>query len=52
MEFSKLNEEEFEVAALKLPCSNFYQTVKWGKLKQRNGWIPHFLGVKKKKEII
>lgn len=52
MEFSILNEKEFETIALKLPCSNFHQTVKWGKLKEKNGWIPHFLGVRKNKKIV
>ena len=51
MQFTILNEKEFENAALKLPCSNFHQTVKWGKLKQKNGWIPHLLGVKEKNTV-
>lgn len=52
MEFIKLNEKDFEKASLTLPCSNFHQTIKWGKLKEKNGWIPHFLGVKDKSKII
>lgn len=52
MQFVILKENEFEKEALKLPCSNFHQTVKWGKLKQKNGWIPHLLGVKEKGKVI
>lgn len=52
MQFTILTEKEFENAALKLPCSNFHQTVRWGKLKKKNGWIPHLLGVKEKNKII
>lgn len=52
MEFSILNEKEFTKAALDLPCSNFHQTVRWGKLKEKNGWISHLVGVKEKKKIV
>lgn len=52
MQFILLNEKEFSEVALKLPCSNFYQTTKWGKLKEKNGWVSHFLGVKNKNKII
>ena len=38
MQFTLLNEKEFEKAALTLPCSNFHQTIEWGKLKETNGY--------------
>ena len=52
MRFCVLKEKEFETAALKLQCCNFHQTVKWGKLKEKNGWISHLLGVKDKNKIV
>lgn len=52
MQFTILSEKEFEKAALTLPCSNFHQTIEWGKLKETNGWKPFYLGIKEKKEII
>lgn len=52
MQFVLLNEKEFSKAALELSCSNFHQSAGWGKLKEKNGWIPHYLGIKKKKKIV
>lgn len=52
MKFVMLTEEEFEKASLVLPCSNFEQSVKWGKLEEKNGFISHLLGVKEKNKVV
>lgn len=52
MKFVMLTEEEFEKASLVLPCSNFEQSVKWGELEEKNGFISHLLGVKEKNKVV
>ena len=52
MKFCVLKDNEFEKAALNLKCSNFHQTIKWGKLKEKNGWKMHLLGIKDKNKIV
>lgn len=52
MKFETLTEIEFNNFAYKNPYSNFHQTPEWGKLKEKNGWISHLLGVKKEDTVI
>jgi len=52
MEFVELTEKEFRKFEQKHEIGNFYQTVEWGKLKEKNGWKYYFLGVKENKKII
>lgn len=52
MEFVLLTEKEFNEFALINPYSNFHQTPQWGKLKEKNGWIYHLLGVKDNNKTI
>lgn len=52
MEFKELKEEEFKKFANKHEQSSFYQTINWGKLKEKNGWKMHLLGVKEKNKVL
>ena len=52
MEFVLLKEEEFTEFESHHKFDSFYQTVKWGKLKEKNGWKPFFLGVKLDNKVI
>ena len=38
MKFVTLNENEFTEFENTHPLGSFYQTIKWGKLKEKNGW--------------
>lgn len=52
MEFVTLSEKEFTEFEEKHVLGSFYQTVKWGKLKEYNGWKYFLVGVKENKKII
>lgn len=52
MEFVMLNEKEFTEFEQNHELGSFYQTVKWGKLKETNGWHYYLVGVKENKKII
>ena len=51
MEFVELTEKEFNDFGLNNEYGNFHQTSNWGKLKEKNGWKSHLLGVKEDGEI-
>lgn len=52
MEFTILNEKEFNDYALTNCYNSFYQTSSWGNLKAKTGWVSHFVGVKENDQII
>ena len=46
MIFVSISQTEFEKQETNFPNSNYYQTVKWGKLKKLTGWTSHYVGIK------
>lgn len=52
MKFTELSEKEFTTFETNHPYGSFYQTVGWGKLKQRNGWKYYLVGLKDQDEIV
>lgn len=47
MIFVEMNEKEFISIQDSFSNSNYYQTVKWGKVKGFTGWKCHYIGIKK-----
>lgn len=45
MKLVTLKQEEFEKFASTHPQISFHQTSEWGKLKEKNGWVCHLLGL-------
>ena len=52
MMIETLTIEEFNDYALKHELSYFSQSSYWGNLKHMNGWIPHYVGLKKDGVIV
>lgn len=52
MKFVTLNENEFTEFESTHPLGSFYQTIKWGKLKEKNGWKYYLVGVKEDDKVI
>lgn len=52
MNFTTLNETEFESFARNHPMGNFHQTIGWAKLKGVTGWTHNFIGIKKDGKVI
>lgn len=52
MKFVTLTAKEFDKFALSHPLANTYQTSMWGELKRSNGWLPHYVGLRKEKKLI
>ncbi len=52
MEFVILTEEEFNNYEIDHEYGSFYQTSKWAKLKEQNGWKHFYVGIKKDNKII
>ena len=52
MKFVTLNENEFTEFENTHPLGSFYQTIKWGKLKEKNGWKYYLVGVKEDDKVI
>lgn len=52
MKLITLSEKEFKKFADKSTQISFYQTSEWANLKKKNGWVPHFLGLKNDEKII
>ena len=51
MKLVELNKEEFKKFADKHAQITFHQTEEWANLKQKNGWIPYYVGLKDDKTI-
>lgn len=52
MKFVELNENEFSKWASNHPLTTFFQTMEWGRLKAKNGWHIHLVGIKENNNII
>lgn len=52
MKFTTLSEKEFKDFAYNHEQASFHQTIEWGKLKEKYGWVMHLVGVKKGKKVI
>ncbi len=52
MEFVILTEKEFTEFAEKHENKSFFQTIEIAKIREKNGWKAHFVGVKEKNNII
>ena len=52
MELLELTTKEFDKFAWKHEQGSFYQISNWGDLKEKNGWKPHYLGLKDDKKIV
>lgn len=52
MIFTELTEKEYESFASSHVQGTFYQTTKWAKLKQTNGWKAFYVGIKENNKII
>lgn len=52
MEFRELSEKEFNEFEIKNSLGSFYQTIKWGKLKEKNGWKYFLYGVVKNNTVV
>ena len=52
MKLVKLNKKEFKDFADQNPQITFHQTKEWANLKEKNGWIPYYIGLKDDKNII
>ena len=52
MEFVTLLEKEFRQFADKHPDKSFFQTPEIAHLRQQNGWIPYYFGVKQNRKIV
>lgn len=52
MELVELTNKEFDKYAWNHPEGSFYQISDWGELKKKNGWVPHFLGLKDGKKLV
>ena len=52
MEFVELEKEDFNQVCNKFDGNSFYQTCNWAKIKEYNGWIHYFVGVKKENKIV
>lgn len=46
MDFIELNPEDFRTYALKSPYKSFYQTPEIANLRESNGWVPYYFGVR------
>lgn len=51
MKFTTLTAKEFTNFAKDHPQLTFHQSISWGKLKKKNSWVTHLVGIKDKKEI-
>lgn len=51
MKLVKLNEKEFKDFADKHEQITFHQTKEWANLKEKNNWIPYYIGLKDNEEI-
>lgn len=52
MKLEKLTKEQFKEFADSHPLITFHQTIEWGDLKEKNGWISHFVGMKQKNKLV
>lgn len=52
MDFISLTPEEFRKFADKYPDKSFFQTPEIAKLREKNGWIPYYFGVKEKNKLL
>ena len=52
MEFVTLSEKEFRQFADKQPDKSFFQTPEIAHLRQQNGWVPYYFGVKQNRKIV
>lgn len=52
MEFVELTEKEFSDFSKNHEYTSFFQTVAWGRSKEKVGWKVHLVGVKEKKKTI
>lgn len=51
MFLEELSEKEFDDFSNNHICNSFHQISSWGKLKEKNGWNYHLLGIKEDNEI-
>ena len=51
MEFTELSPEAFRAYADKSPYKSFYQTPEIARLRETNGWVPYFFGVRSGGEL-
>ena len=52
MEFVELTEKEFSDFSKDHEYTSFFQTVAWGKSKEKVGWKMHLVGIKENKKIL
>ena len=52
MQFIELTPEEFSKYAAKSPYKSFYQTPEIAKLRESNGWVPYYFGVKNGAKLV
>lgn len=52
MKFVQLKPEEFTKYAQKSAYKSFLQTIEIANLREKNGWVPYYFGVKKEDKII
>ena len=52
MKLERISEEEFETYAKTNSEVTFYQTKYWANLKKKNNWIPHYVALKEKDNIL
>ena len=52
MKLRKLNNTEFKKFADKHSQITFHQTKEWGNLKEKNGWIPYYVGLEDNTRIV
>lgn len=52
MEFVNLTEEEFRNFSKNHEYTSFFQTIPWGKSKEKVGWKMHLVGVKEKNKVL
>ena len=52
MNFTELNQEEFESFAYKHKLFSFHQTKEWAKLKEYNGWKNVYVGLKDNDKLV
>ncbi|MBR3172555.1 peptidoglycan bridge formation glycyltransferase FemA/FemB family protein [Candidatus Saccharibacteria bacterium] len=52
MQFIELTPEEFRKYAAKSPYKSFYQTPEIAKLRESNGWVPYYFGIKNGNKLV
>lgn len=51
MDFIELSPEDFRTYALTSPYKSFYQTPEIASLREANGWVPYYFGVRENDQI-